>query len=444
MIIEFSIKNFGSFKEKQTISFEADKSPHLANQYIVEPIPGLRLLKLMLIYGQNASGKTTVLKALEFLRDLVLEPVEKKTQTLDFEPFLFDPVTPKESSELTIEFIQNGTRYGYHVVFNKQAILFEGLHFFVKRKRVPIFNRYTNVEHQFVEINFDSSISMDKVFEKTLASNTIWNNTVLAGFLKTNIESAELKDASGWFNEYLRALIGPNTILNGYVLERIQKAEINKEILLSILRKADFGISDIIIREEEEDIPEGFIEFLERNKQAEKEDLEKLKNKGKITAVIMESRHTIDGAHYMLPFDLESAGTKRYFSFAGLLALLLTKPVAFPIDELEASLHPDLFKHFILSFIINAKSSQVLATTHNREILNNKDIFRNDAIWFADKNEDASTKLYSLSDFDSKVIRDTTSVYNAYRIGKLGAVPNLGDYYIDVTPRKEQIVTSDE
>lgn len=437
MIVEFSIKNFGSFKDKQTISFEADKSLHLVDQYIIEPIPGLRLLKLLLIYGQNASGKTTVLKALEFLRDLVLEPVEKKTQALNFEPFLFDAVTPKESSTLSIDFIQNNTRYKYHVEFNKQAILSEELNFFVKRKIIPVFNRHTDIENQFVKVNFDSKINMDKVFEKTLASNTIWNNTVLAGFLKTNIESTELKDASSWFNDYLRALVGPNTELDGYVLNRIQKSEISKEILLSILKKADFGISDIIIREEEKDIPEGFIEFLERNRRADKDDIEELKNKGKVTAVSVESQHTIDGVHYMLPLDSESAGTQRYFSFAGLLALLLTKPVAFPIDELEASLHPDLFKHFILSFIINAKNSQVLATTHNREILNNKDIFRNDAIWFADKNADASTKLYSLSDFDSKVVRDTTSVYNAYRIGKLGAVPNLGDYYIDVTQSKQ-------
>jgi len=79
----------------------------------------------------------------------------------------------------------------------------------------------------------------------------------------------------------------------------------------------------------------------------------------------------------------------------------------------------------------------MIATTHNREILNNKDIFRNDAIWFTDKSKDSATELYSLADFDSSVIRDTSNVYNAYKIGKLGAVPNLGDYYIDVDDEKK-------
>jgi AAA15 family ATPase/GTPase len=106
----------------------------------------------------------------------------------------------------------------------------------------------------------------------------------------------------------------------------------------------------------------------------------------------------------------------------------------FSIDELESSLHPDLYIHFLMTYLVNSKKSQLLATTHNREILNNKDIFRNDAIWFTDKNEYNATELYSLADFDSKTIRkDISSVYNAYKIGKLGGVPHLGDYYLDIT-----------
>ncbi|WP_445750259.1 AAA family ATPase [Polaribacter sp.] len=77
MIINFSVQNFGSIKDKQTLSFEADKSTHLEDAYIVN-FGGQRILKLALIYGANASGKTTILKALDFLRDIVLEPERKK------------------------------------------------------------------------------------------------------------------------------------------------------------------------------------------------------------------------------------------------------------------------------------------------------------------------------------------------------------------------------
>ena len=92
----------------------------------------------------------------------------------------------------------------------------------------------------------------------------------------------------------------------------------------------------------------------------------------------------------------------------------------------------------MLSFLLNDKKSQLIATTHNREILDNKDIFRNDAIWFTDKQKGSATQVYSLADFDSTVIRNTTNILNAYKTGKLSATPNLGDTFIDLTHEKNQ------
>ena len=105
-MLNFSVLNFGPVKEKQILSFEADSSSHLEDQYVITTQNGIRVLKLGLIYGSNASGKTTILRALDFLRDLVLEPEEKKTAQLKFSPFLFDQDTPHNPSILSIEFIQ--------------------------------------------------------------------------------------------------------------------------------------------------------------------------------------------------------------------------------------------------------------------------------------------------------------------------------------------------
>ena len=192
MIVNFNVQNFGSIKDKQTLSFEADKSTHLEDHYVIQTKNGLRLLKLALIYGANASGKTTILKALDFLRELVLEPAIKKTDTFAFNPFLFDSETPKQNSILSIDFIQNEVRYFYEIEFNKNAIIKEELNFFSPNK-ANVFKRTTDVDKQFAEIAFGSKIKKDKTFEKTLESNTLWNNTVLGGYLKTNIESKELK-----------------------------------------------------------------------------------------------------------------------------------------------------------------------------------------------------------------------------------------------------------
>ena len=148
--------------------------------------------------------------------------------------------------------------------------------------------------------------------------------------------------------------------------------------------------------------------------------------------------HKIKDKNYMLPLSQESHGTQRYYILAGVLSFLLQSPCLIPIDELESSLHPDLFQHFLLTFLVNAKQSQILATVHNREILNDKDIFRNDAIWITEKdNQNSATELYSLADFDTSVIRNTTNVLNAYKLGRLGGVPYLGSYYIDINDDDE-------
>ncbi|MEY3997075.1 MAG: hypothetical protein RL344_1418 [Pseudomonadota bacterium] len=408
MIINFSVQNFGSIKDKQTLSFEADKSTHLENHYIINATGGLRLLKLALIYGANASGKTTVLKAIEFLRDLVLEPADKKTDSLDFSPFLFDAETPKQNTIISIDFIQNEVRYFYEVELNKNAILREELNFYHPNK-ANVFKRTTNIDKQFTEITFGSKIKKDKIIEKILEANTLWNNTVLGGFLKTNIDIKELKEVTDWFEECLAPIVLTNTAVDDYITNQIESSNINKKNVVPILKKADFNISDIVINKEE---------------------------KRKITSLNIEFEHTVNQVAYSLPIEMESQGTKRFYGFAGLFSLLIKHFVVIPIDELEASLHPDLYIHFLLSFLINSKKSQLIATTHNREILSNKDIFRNDAIWFTDKSENSATELYSLSEFDTSVVRDTSNIFNAYKTGKLGGTPNLGDYYINIDDEK--------
>jgi AAA15 family ATPase/GTPase len=433
MIVNFSVQNFGSIKEKQTLSFEADKSTHLEDYYIIHTVGGLRLLKLGLIYGANASGKTTILKALDFLRHIVLNPEDKKSDSFHFKPFLFDSVSSKSNSILSIEFIQNETRYFYEVELNQRAIVNETLNHY-KPTKANVFKRSTDLEKQFTQIAFGGKIKKDKTFEKALESNTLWNNTVLGGFLKTNINSKELKEVTDWFSEYLAPLVLTETKLDDYVSEMLEKSKISKYDIINILSKADFNISDVTIENLilknitlKDDEPRNKLKSLGMTDDYIDKFLEKAIKK-------IEFEHTVNNEKYTIPFGLESQGTKRYYGFAGILIALIKGSTAIPIDELEASLHPDLFVHFLLSFLVNSKKSQIIATTHNREVLNNKDIFRNDAIWFTDKNEDSATQLYALSDFDTSVIRDTSNVYNAYKIGKLGGVPNLSDYYINATP----------
>lgn len=406
MIINFSVENFGSIKDKQTLSFLANKSDHLEDYYIIEPIKGLRLNKLALIYGANASGKTTVLKALDFIRKICTEPFDKKTEKFDFEPFLFDEDTPNQNTKFELEFVQNGIRYFYEVELNKNCIVKEKLYNFNPNKAL-VFERTTDEQKELTSVKFGSKIAKRKSLEENLETFTLWNNTILGGFLKGNIDFFELKNASDWFVDVMLRLILPNEDLSDVFLSTLNENEEYLKVFLTFFKKSDFNIKSL-----------------------------KFENKKLITKLNKENIeiiHIVNNNEYILKFDKESLGTQKYFTLVGLLIFAIFSDVILYIDELESSLHPDLYIHFLMFYIVNSKSeSQLIATTHNREILNNRDIFRDDAIWFTDKNEDSATELYSLADFDSSVVRDTTNVLNAYKSGKLGGVPNLGDYYINL------------
>lgn len=431
MIINFSVKNFGPIKDQQTLSFEADKSTHLEDAYVIKA-GKLRLLKLALIYGPNASGKTSLLEALEFLRNLVVFPKNKKTEEFDFEPFLFDRDTPHEHTELSIEFIKDNIRYFYEVKLNKKAIVSEELINWNPHK-ASLYKRTTDLSNQLTKISFGSTVKIDTASKKTLETNTLWNNTVVGGYLKTNIDFNELKSVFSWFSGDLKPLIRTGTELEDFVSDQINSGNIKKPDVIEILKKADFHISDIEIKEEEKEIPDHVLEFLTKQFEESKKEGKAAILRKKVKTLDLKLIHTVNETGYSLPFEMESNGTKRYYGFAGLLAFILKDSMILPIDELESSLHPDLYEHFLLSFLMNSKDSQIIATTHNREILNKKDLFRNDAIWFTDKNEECATELYSLADFDCSVVRDTTNVLNAYKSGKLGATPNTADYYLDLS-----------
>ena len=259
MILNFRLQNFGPVREEQMLTFEADKSDHLEDHYVIQA-GGYRLLKLGLIYGANASGKTTILKALDFLRKLVLEPADKKTGELDFSPFLFDQESAAKPTKLSIDFIQNGVRYDYKVAFNQSAIVSEQLDFYAPKK-ANVFKRKTDLEHQFTAISFGSKIKTDAALRKTLESNTLWNNTVLGGFLKTNGKLQELSEAVDWFSEYLMPMVYTKTELDDFVTARIKDGTIDKATVISILKKADFNVSDILFEDKELPLPDGLIDF---------------------------------------------------------------------------------------------------------------------------------------------------------------------------------------
>ncbi len=435
MLLEFNVQNYLSIRDRQTLSFRANKNINHLDDYYTTTVLDERVLKIALIFGANASGKTNVLSALDFLRSLILHPKTSKTEHLDCTPFLLDDKTCTENSVFEILFIWNATKYKYSIEFNNNYVVKEILKKGHKKQLKELFIRTTDPIKQISKIKFVETVKIPETSVLSLTNNTLWNTTVISGFNKTNIECQELKDVYEWFSYYLNFIVRPNRDLKNLISKKIDSGEINKDKLLPILQRADFNIADISLKKEQEDVPERVVDFiLSASPNLSDSAVKYLKSAKTISTIDVRFLHldTNNKANDKIPYDMESLGTQRYYGLAGLLYLLIKKSNCYMIDELESSLHPDLFQHFLLSFCVNANQSQIIATTHNREILNNKRIFRNDMICIVDKDDNCGTILYKLSDFDTSVIRDTSNILNAYNSGRLGGIPNIGDYYINI------------
>lgn len=405
MIINLKIRNFKSIKDEISLSFEPVEKE---DDYYIYEHNNQKILKMLMIYGQNASGKTNILKALEFLRDFIFSAPINKNDKINIKPFLFTKDI-KNDSYFEIEFLQNGIKYLYQLTVSDVEVIDERLYFYNPNKAL-VFDRK--------EFKFGSKINIKKSQKESLLNNTLINNTLLSGYMKTNIKIKEFDEVINWFSRLMKPIY-PSTDLLGFTSNLLHNKEIDKQFIVNLLKNADFAIDNFEFIEN--DIDEEFKEFLLHL--GKKKDADNFK---KIDVLFTHYKR------YQLDFISESRGTQRFYQLVIVLYLLLRDCLILPIDELESSLHPDLLKHFLLIFLANSKESQLIFTTHSRELLLEKDILRFDTIYFTEKKEDGSTELFSLSDFDSNIIRKESSIYNIYKNGKLGANPNLKNYFLDI------------
>ena len=426
MIINFTIENFRSVNDEITLSFEPLGKDNYPEYYIYETPSGIKVLKLAILYGANATGKTNILKALDFLKKLVLIPKINRDEKINYSPFLFTEV--KKDTKLEIEFLKDNLRYVYKVKLNNTQILEEYLYVYLSKKPSKVFYRRT-LKNGNVIIDFGRKIRIKAVDKEIIEGNTLPNITTFAGISRTSIKVKEIDLAIDWFKETLMPLIEPRTDLTVWGLNQIEDKKVDKNIVVKILKNADFGISNLIIKKEKPNKKE--IEFLSKllnSLEIENHNIEDL-----IEGIKLYFEHNVNNRSYKLPYEEEASGTQRFYQLAVVLALLLDKNLIFPIDEIEASLHPDLIKHFLKVFLFNTKGrpTQLILTTHYRELLQEKEFLRKDIIWFTEKNKDFSTELYSLADFKTDSLRKEHSIYNAYKFGKLGAVPSIKTYRIE-------------
>ena len=430
MIAEFTIENFFSIKSPQKISFEPSSDIFMSDEYSYEVKNGVKLLKVGIIYGANASGKTNILNAIDFFRMLVLRMPKDRNEQTGVVPFMLDETSKNETTKMSMIFYINQSKYILTFELDAKYIYSETLTVYDSIRPTKLYSRSYDATSDSSIIEFGVNLKMTKKSQDVISGNTINNSSVLAAFGKSNVERTKLNDVYDYFAKQVKEVLAPGMLLSGYVKSRLDKDESGdlKKFILNFLKASDFNIEDVILREEEKLItPE--LEQLIQNAPIGDDAKADMLRRGKITNTELTFKHKAGDRLYDLSEEYESNGTMRFLGMAVILNFLLKTNRFVPIDEVETSIHYELLAYFIKVFLANSEgTSQMLLTTHDINLLN-EDFIRRDTIWFTDKDEFGETKIVRLS---SMGLHKNLSPYNAYKQGKLVKLPFLGSQYINL------------
>ncbi|KAF1083027.1 MAG: putative abortive infection protein [Candidatus Rifleibacterium amylolyticum] len=416
MLVQFTFDNFRSIKDQVTFSMVSG----LNNRHSVIKARNYSLLPSAVIYGANASGKSNVVRALDYMKAMVLNvrKVFQSTDTLNHEPFRLSTETMNASSSFEVIFLNNQVKYRYGFEADSTTVYSEWLFADEKGKEARLFFRDSDTGEFYVNPEKFKEGKGLKVLSNSLF---IWKCDQEGGQVARSILE--------WFKKV--------NLLNGmrpsdyllYTLNQMKKPEFYEEIK-RLVTSADFGIDDLKHREDR--VPVNEIDNLPVPKEIRDTMLANASPLVKLGARTIHVKYDEAGAPVGFEeFDLagdESEGTKKYFCLSAPFIDTLRNGKILLVDELDASLHPLLTMALISLFNnpdINTRNAQLIFVSHDTNLLNQK-LFHKSQIWFTEKDRFGSTHLHSLVDY--KNVRATDNLEKHYIQGKYGAIPYVGRF----------------
>ena len=411
MLIQFSFKNYKSFRDEATLDLSAAKMMEFSDRVVSEGND--KILPMAAIYGANASGKSNIYNAFGYMADYVIESFKYGDEEEKFEeyrptPFLFDSVSNDAESSFEVYFTIPGDKaektYNYGFCVDRHGVTEEWLNVKAKtaRKYASVF--YRSTEEDTLDLSGLPKSSRDNI-------QVALEKQVLIVSLGAKLKVNKCKDIRDWFMANEFADFG-DPFTNFFLSRRLPKGFVDDN---SVQKK----------------VIEYFASFDEHIKDFEIEKLPNDADSKEETYKISSLHKKIDSDTFAaIPLSMESAGTLKMFALYPELQDVLEKGSVFFIDELNARLHPLLVRNFLLTFLnpeINTRHAQLIFTTHDTWQLSNQ-LLRRDEVWFTEKDEQGISKLYSLADFVDESgarIRKDESYEKNYLIGKYGAIPTL-------------------
>lgn len=413
MLINFTVSNYRSIREEQSLSLAKGVGNEHANNYVKTLAPATpEVLKSLAVYGPNASGKSNILLALRAMSAIVIHSASKGQSGDDIpvSPYLLSEETKSSPSEFEVDIVVDDVRYQYGFQATEARVIEEWLFSYPFGKAQQWFHRQWDENDGVYEWYMGKSLTGSKqLWQQSTRENALFLSTAV------QLNSQKLLPVYKWFKDKLKI-----TGIEGWDYDysaTLCKDESKKKVIVDFLRSADIDIEDISVKSEKfnvSDIPE------ELPDEVRKQIIEDLKNKEFHNVNI--THQNLEGGASSMRYEDESDGTQKLFSLAGPWLDVLERGNVMFIDELNNSLHPKLVEFLVQLFHdpeYNKNNAQLVFTTHETSILS-QDVFRRDQIWFCEKS-DFGTRIFPLTEFRPKKGRENLEA--AYLAGRYGAVP---------------------
>lgn len=399
MIEEITFRNVLSFKDETTLSFEATSDSVLESAHVVTMPNGTRLLRFAVVFGPNASGKSNLLLALDALRSFWTTNPTSMDSNIGIEPFLLDRATPEEASEFAIKIWIDGVRYRYQLKVTSKEVLWEKLSYYKTIQPIMIFERTIEEGRSILNIN-PSVQKIDAEAQKMLALNCLPNMSVFAARGRVNMKFDYVDQFRKWIYSGFLPTVYPATNMTAFAGKKMRDNEDFRAYMLDFLHTADFNITGLTDGSDSDETRKLSFEHTVENERGSE--------------------------HYELNLAHQSDGTRRLLGVEAAVYELSRSGSFLMIDEMDASLHPDIMEYILRQFLLESSESQLLITTHYDGLLRKiDDLIRKDNIWFTEKNRAGVTNLYSLVEF--KGLNKIAHIDRAYRCGVFGALPEIKD-----------------
>lgn len=414
MLIEFSVANYKSFREKQTLSMIA--APRLRKKDCVikpnvagENLPGI--LKVAAIYGPNASGKSNLISATQVLRKII-RPTQKIEKKLPVVPFKFDKELEGQPSEFEIQFIANNKRYEFNVKLTKDRIFEEVL--YQHPADEPLYSR--KYETNSYTYKFSDSLEGGRELHEIWKDLT--NPTRLFITQAVNNSSEEFSQLRIPYNWLYKGLlpVDADTIdgLSSYVQQTAKKQPEMCGQVAEFLQSVDVPVTKIRLESISEAIEEQLKELDEDSLEAIRKNIENTKT---------TLTHKTDLGEADFDIEEESMGTKNLIGFWLPWEMMSIEELfsGLVVDELDASLHPNIVASLVEQHIKRATKSQLIFTTHDTHLMDTK-LLRRDQLWLTERDMNGATTLTSIYDYEG---RESEDVEKRYFEGRYRGLPIL-------------------